>query len=134
MPRGERVNGPDNRRGTSSPLSALAAFAIGAAVLVVSAAVIGLSAWAITMGVCLTLAGCGALCPQMYGVAMGPFTRNLGLIGGILSVGGYLIVSVAMAIGALPERSLGWLCVTCGIVALGLLGWATSRGRSPQNA
>jgi len=119
-------------------LSALGVFATGAVVLVVSAAVIGLSAWAITLGACLALAGCGVLCPQMYGLALGLFSRNLGLIGGLVSAGGYLIVSVAMAtVGALPERSqapLGWLYVTCGLIAFALLSWATSRRRSPENA
>ena len=106
--------------------------------LVVSAAVIGMSAWAITLGACLALAGCGVLCPQMYGLALGLFSRNLGLIGGLVSAGGYLIVSVAMAtVGALPKRSqapLGWLFVICGLVAFALLSWATSRRRSPENA
>jgi hypothetical protein len=58
--------------------SALALFGVGAAVLVISAAIIGLSAWAITLGACLALAGCGVLCPQMYGLALGLFSRNLG--------------------------------------------------------
>ena len=110
-------------------------FATGAAVLVVSAAVIGLNAWAITIGAGLALAGCGVLCPQMYGLALGLFTRNLGLIGGIVSAGAYLIVSVSMAaVGALPERTqapLGWLYVACGVMALVLLVWATSARAHP---
>ncbi|NMN96388.1 multidrug effflux MFS transporter [Antrihabitans stalactiti] len=109
---------------------AWALFAAGAGVLVVSAATIGVSAWAITLGACLALAGCGVLCPQMYGLALGLFTRNLGLIGGMVSAGCYLIVSVAMAAaGALPEESqapIGWLYVTVGLVAGALLLSATS--------
>jgi len=122
----------------SLALGALAVFATGAAVLVVSAAVIGLNAWAITIGAGLALAGCGVLCPQMYGLALGLFTRNLGLIGGMVSAGGYLIVSVSMvAVGALPERTqapLGWLYVTCGVMALVLLMWATSARRTRETA
>ncbi len=114
---------------------ALAVFGVGALVLVVSAATIGVSAWAITLGACLALAGCGVLCPQMYGLALGLFSRNLGLIGGMISAICYLVVSVAMATaGALPENSqapLGWLYVACGAIALLLLLWATSSRRNP---
>jgi MFS transporter, DHA1 family, multidrug resistance protein len=114
-------------------LSALALFMIGALVLVVSAAVVGVSAWGIGVGAGLALAGCGLLCPQMYGLALGLFSRNLGLVGGIVSAGCYLIVSVSMAVvGALPERSqapLGWLYIVCGITAFVLLGWATASRR-----
>jgi MFS transporter, DHA1 family, multidrug resistance protein len=113
---------------------ALGLFGIGTAVLVISAATVGLSAWAITLGACLALAGCGVLCPQMYGSALGLFRDNLGLVGGILSAGCYLIVSAALAgVGALPEHSqatLGWLYVVCGVSALMLLGWVTSARRS----
>jgi MFS transporter, DHA1 family, multidrug resistance protein len=111
-------------------MGALGVFAIGTAVLVVSAALIGNNAWALTIGACLALAGCGVLCPQMYGLAMGLFTRNLGLIGGVVSAGCYLIVSAALAaIGALPARSqapLGWLYVACGATTFVILAWATS--------
>jgi MFS transporter, DHA1 family, multidrug resistance protein len=113
---------------------ALATFGVGTAILIVSAATIGMSAWAITLGACLALAGCGVLCPQMYGLALGLFSRNLGLMGGMISAGCYLIVSIAMATaGLLPANSqapLGWLYAACGVVALLLLGWATSSRRS----
>jgi DHA1 family bicyclomycin/chloramphenicol resistance-like MFS transporter len=102
-------------------------------VLVVSAMTIGLDAWALTTGAALALAGCGVLCPQMYGLALGLFTRNLGLVGGIASAGCYLIVSVALAaVGVLPENdqgTLGWLYVVCGVTAFALLAWATSARR-----
>jgi MFS transporter, DHA1 family, multidrug resistance protein len=115
-------------------LGALAVFGVGAVVLVASAAIVGVNAWAITLGACLALAGCGVLCPQMYGLALGLFSRNLGLVGGIVSAGCYLIVSAALAlVGALPEKTqapLGWLYITCGITALALLGWATSSRRA----
>jgi MFS transporter, DHA1 family, multidrug resistance protein len=62
------------------------------------------------------------------------FRRNLGLMGGMISAGCYLIVSIAMATaGLLPAGSqapLGWLYAACGVVALLLLGWATSSRRS----
>ena len=111
-------------------LGAWAVFVVGAVVLVASAATIGVSTWAITLGACLALAGCGVLCPQMYGLALGLFTRNLGLIGGMVSAGCYLIVSVAMAAaGVLPEESqapIGWLYVTVGLIVGALLLSATS--------
>ncbi|MCV7420306.1 multidrug effflux MFS transporter [Mycobacterium yunnanensis] len=113
---------------------ALAAFALGTAVLLVSALTIGLDAWALTIGAALALAGCGVLCPQMYGLALGLFTKNLGLVGGIASAGCYLIVSVALAaVGALPENdqsTLGWLYVVCGAAAFVLLIWATAERRA----
>ncbi|MCW2687721.1 MAG: transporter [Mycobacterium sp.] len=116
-------------------LGSLALFGVGAAVLVISGLLIGLSAWAITIGACLALAGCGVLCPQMYGLALGLFSRNLGLIGGMVSAGCYLIVSGALAmVGVLPERTqvpLGWLYVACGAIALVLLSWPTAARRQP---
>jgi DHA1 family bicyclomycin/chloramphenicol resistance-like MFS transporter len=111
-------------------MSALALFMIGAVVLVGSAALVGANAWAITVGAALALAGCGVLCPQMYGLALGLFSRNLGLVGGLVSAGCYLIVSASMAVvGVLPERSqapLGWMYIVCGAIAFALLAWATS--------
>jgi DHA1 family bicyclomycin/chloramphenicol resistance-like MFS transporter len=112
---------------------ALAMFGCGSAVLVVSAATIGVNATAVTIGACLALAGCGVLCPQMYGLALGLFSRNLGLIGGMVSAGCYLIVSAAMvAVGILPENSqapLGWLYVGIAATAGLLLVWSTSTKR-----
>jgi MFS transporter, DHA1 family, multidrug resistance protein len=74
----------------------------------------------------------------MYGLALGLFRRNLGLIGGMVSAGCLLIVSVAMAVvGALPLRSpapLGWLYVACGVIALVLLGWALSERPTSMTA
>jgi DHA1 family bicyclomycin/chloramphenicol resistance-like MFS transporter len=114
--------------------SAFGLFGAGTAVLVVSAMTVGLDAWALTIGAALALAGCGVLCPQMYGLALGLFTRNLGLVGGIASAGCYLTVSLALAaVGALPENdqgALGWLYVACGVTAFALLAWATSSRRN----
>ena len=79
----------------------------------------------------MALAGCGVLCPQMYGLALGLFSRNLGLVGGIVSAGCYLIVSVAMAVvGVLPRHSqapLGWMYIACGTVAFAVLTSALAR-------
>lgn len=118
-------------------MGALAVFGLGAAVLVGSGLLIGTGAWALTIGSSLALAGCGVLCPQMYGLAMGLFTRNLGLIGGLVSAGSYLVVTAAMAVvGALHERTqtpLGLLYVACGALAFVLLSWATTKyGRIKQ--
>ncbi|WP_240498326.1 multidrug effflux MFS transporter [Williamsia sp. 1135] len=114
-------------------IGAWVVFVAGALVLLVSAVTIGPSAWATTLGACLALAGCGVLCPQMYGLGLGLFSRNLGLIGGVISAGCYLIVSVAMAgAGILPENSqapLGWLYLGIGLGAGILLMWTTSARR-----
>ncbi|VBA43028.1 multidrug effflux MFS transporter [Mycobacterium attenuatum] len=114
-------------------MGALAVFGTGTAILVGSGLLIGNDAWALTIGSCLALAGCGVLCPQMYGLAMGLFVRNLGLIGGLVSGIGYLVVSAAMAaVGAFHERTqtpLGLLYVACGATAFVLLSWATARYR-----
>lgn len=116
-------------------MSAMAAFAMGTAVLLGSGLLIGNNAWAITIGFAVALAGCGVLCPQMYGEAMNLFTRNLGLVGGLISAGSYLVITAAMlVVGTLPARSqtpLGWFFVVCGAIAVLLLRWATS-GRRQQ--
>ena len=68
--------------------------------------------------------GCGVLCPMMYGMALGLFERDHGLIGGLISALCYLAVSGAMAIAAvLPESTqapIGWLylglCAVAGML------------------
>ncbi|MGW9263012.1 multidrug effflux MFS transporter [Gordonia terrae] len=105
-------------------------FGAGTAVILTSALTVGSDAWALTIGAALALAGCGILCPQMYGLALGLFTKNLGLVGGIATAASYLIVSAALTlVGVLPETSpapLGWLYAGCGLAGVLLLGWATS--------
>ncbi|AGZ50816.1 multidrug effflux MFS transporter [Mycobacterium kansasii] len=112
-------------------MGALTVFGIGTSILVGSGLLIGNDPWALTIGSCLALSGCGVLCPQMYGLAMGLFVRNLGLIGGLVSGIGYLVVSAAMAaVGAFHERTqtpLGLLFAACGATAFVLLAWATAR-------
>ncbi|WP_127089028.1 multidrug effflux MFS transporter [Aquabacter cavernae] len=99
-------------------------FALGAVVLAVSGAVSGVGFLSITVGSALVLLGCGVLCPMMYGMALGLFERNLGLLGGLISAICYLCVSGAMVVAAvLPENSqapMGALYVVLGIIA-GLL-------------
>lgn len=132
---GELACGTLATRIRTRPLAfgALGVFFCGAIVLVASAALMGVNAPAITIGACLALAGCGVLCPQMYGLALGLFDRNLGLIGGVVSAGCYLIVSAAMTTaGVLPENSqapLGWLYLGIGIAVGVLLLWATAPKR-----
>jgi DHA1 family bicyclomycin/chloramphenicol resistance-like MFS transporter len=90
---------------------AFAFYAAGAVCLAASGVLIG--------------TGVITLCPMMYGMALGLFDRNLGLIGGLISAVCYLFVSGAMAIAAvLPESSqapLGGLYVALGLVPLVLL-------------
>jgi hypothetical protein len=57
------------------------------------------------VGACLALAGCGVLCPPKYGLALALFTRNLGLIGGIVSAGSYFIRGATFIVGILPDNS-----------------------------
>ncbi|MEJ0016072.1 MAG: multidrug effflux MFS transporter [Acetobacteraceae bacterium] len=107
---------------------AFAPFAAGALVLALSGWFIGAGLVSITFGGALVLAGCGVLCPMMYGMALGLFDRDLGLIGGLISALCYVIVSVTMAIAAvLPETSqapLGALYLALGCVAAASLAVA----------
>jgi DHA1 family bicyclomycin/chloramphenicol resistance-like MFS transporter len=115
-------------------LTAWAVFVLGAVVLVVSAMVVGVSAWAITLGAALALLGIGVLDPQSKGLAMGVFSRNIGLIAGLVNTCCYLIVSVAMAVMAyVPEESqapLGWLYIAVGVVFVAILLTTVPRRRA----
>ena len=106
-------------------LSAWAVFFAGALTLVVSAEVVGVNAWTITIAAVLALLGCGVLDPQSKGLALGVFTRNIGLIAGLVNTCCYLVVTIAMALVAyLPEESqapLGWLDVGAGVLFVALL-------------
>jgi DHA1 family bicyclomycin/chloramphenicol resistance-like MFS transporter len=111
---------------------AWALFFVGAGVLVVTAAVVGVNAWAIAVAAALAFVGIGVLDPQSKGLAMGVFSRNVGLIAGLVNTCCYLIVSVAMVLMAyLPEESqapLGWLYVGVGAVLAVLLFSTVRRG------
>lgn len=112
-------------------------YATGALLLAVSGLMIGTGVFSLTIAGALVLAGCGTLCPMMYGMALGLFDRNLGLIGGLISALCYLSVSGAMAVAAaLPESSqapLGGLYVALGLAALFLLPTALPRTVAPPS-
>lgn len=112
-------------------VGAFALFGIGTGLLLVPALLVGTAVWPLTLGAMLALAGCGVLCPQMYGLALGLFDKNLGLVGGIATTASYLIVSAAMGVmGIAPETSpaaLGWLYVFCLVMGLALFGRAMTR-------
>lgn len=114
-------------------LGAWGVFFIGSLTMVISAEIDGVSAWAITIGAALALVGIGVLDPQSKGLAMGVFSRNIGLIGGLVNTCCYLIVSAAMALMAyLPENSqapLGWLYVGVGVAFVALISASMSLQR-----
>ncbi|MDO9395782.1 MAG: Bcr/CflA family efflux MFS transporter, partial [Herbiconiux sp.] len=84
--------------------SALAAFTVGAVILLGSGLLVGPDLVLITVGGIFVMIGCGALCPLAYGQALGLFDRNLGLVGGLTSAVCYLFVALAMSAAAvLPD-------------------------------
>ena len=89
--------------------------ATAGAVMLASAQLVGLSALAITAGAAVALLSIGVLDPLTKGLAMGVFSRNIGLITGLISTFCYGSIAIAMALMAwLPERSqapLGWFYV-----------------------
>ncbi|MEF2977027.1 Bcr/CflA family efflux MFS transporter [Subtercola sp. YIM 133946] len=105
--------------------SALAAFSLGAVILALSGTLVGPHVLWITLGGLLALLGCGALCPLAYGLVMGLFDRNLGLVGGLTSAICYLFVAVALGAAAgLPDTSqapMGFIYVGCAVVGFVLL-------------
>ena len=64
---------------------ALLVYFCGALTLLLSGLLVGASFFLITIGGMLALAGCGTLCPTMYGMALGLFSRNLGLLAASLA-------------------------------------------------
>lgn len=112
-------------------LGAAAVLMTGGAILLGSAAATGISAWAITAGATTALLGIGVLDPLSKGLAMGVFSRNIGLIAGFVSTCCYLSMTVAMALMAyLPERSqapLGWFYLIAGALFAAILLTAVSR-------
>ncbi|NQX35914.1 MFS transporter [Herbiconiux sp. VKM Ac-2851] len=105
--------------------SAFAFFVAGTAVLLVSGLTVGPDVLFITIGGMLVMLGCGALCPLAYGLALGLFDRNLGLIGGLTSAVCYLVVAATMGAAAvLPDRDqvpLALVYVGCAAVGALLL-------------
>lgn len=115
---------------------AFALFVAGAAVLAATGTTLGLDFVSITIGGALVLGGCGVLCPMMYGMALGLFERDHGLIGGLISALCYLAVSCAMAVAAvLPEATqapLGWLYLGLCAIAGTLLAISLPAARATQ--
>jgi DHA1 family bicyclomycin/chloramphenicol resistance-like MFS transporter len=103
---------------------ASALLALAGAVMLASAQFVGLSAVAITAGAAAALLSIGVLDPLTKGLAMGVFTRNIGLVTGLISTFCYGGITLATALMAwLPERSqapLGWfyVAVAAGLVAV----------------
>jgi DHA1 family bicyclomycin/chloramphenicol resistance-like MFS transporter len=106
-------------------LGAWAMFFLGAVILLVSADVVGVNGCAIAIASVLAFIGIGVLDPLSKGLAMGVFTRNIGLVAGLVYACCYAVVSVAMALMAyLPKQSqapLGWLDVGMAVVFAVLL-------------
>ena len=110
---------------------ALSVYLAGALILLGSGVLIGTNFWALTLAGSLVLIGSATLCPMMYGMALGRFDRNFGLLGGLASTICYLAVSATMATAAaLPESTpvpLGWVYTALGLVTLLLLVVALPR-------
>ncbi|MEO6846438.1 MAG: MFS transporter, partial [Chthoniobacterales bacterium] len=110
--------------------------AVGALVMALSGTFSGPGFLAITVASCLSLAGGGTLCPTMYGMGLGLFSRNLGLMGGMISAICYLGISASTAVVAhLPQNTqapLGWLYVTLGIFVFILLFFSLPRAKEDQ--
>jgi len=111
--------------------AALGSFTVGAVILLGSGLVVGPHLALITVGGMFVMLGCGALCPLAYGLALGLFDRNLGLIGGLTSAACYLFVAVAMgAAAALPDDTqtpLGAIYVLCAALGAVLLALCLPR-------
>jgi DHA1 family bicyclomycin/chloramphenicol resistance-like MFS transporter len=116
---------------------AFAVYLAGAFILLGGGMALGANFWALTLAGSLVLIGSATLCPMMYGMALGRFDGNFGLLGGLASTICYLAVSAAMATAAaLPESSpapLGWLYSALGFITLLLLVVALPRARTDSS-
>ena len=116
-------------------LVACALFALGAVVLVLSAATLGVNSWAIAVGGALAMLAIGVLDPLSKGLAMGVFTHNVGLITGLITTACYLFITAGIALMAyLPESSsapLGWTYLVVVTLFAAILLSLVSRGRQP---
>jgi MFS transporter, DHA1 family, multidrug resistance protein len=116
-------------------LVACALFALGAVVLVVSAATLGVNSWAIAVGGALAMLAIGVLDPLSKGLAMGVFTHNVGLITGLITTCCYLFITAGIALMAyLPESSsapLGWTYLVVVTLFAAILLSSVSRSRQP---
>jgi DHA1 family bicyclomycin/chloramphenicol resistance-like MFS transporter len=111
--------------------SAFASFCVGTVILLGSGLLVGPDVVLITVGGMFVMLGCGALCPMAYGLALGLFDRNLGLIGGLTSAVCYLLIAITMASAAtLPDDSqtpIGLVYVGCAVVGGVLLALCLPR-------
>jgi DHA1 family bicyclomycin/chloramphenicol resistance-like MFS transporter len=114
-----------------------AVLALAGVVMLASAQFVGLSALAITGGAALALLSIGVLDPLTKGLAMGVFSRNVGLVTGLISTFCYVSITLAMALMAwLPERSqapLGWFYVAAAAGLVTVL-MTTAKHTSPVGA
>jgi DHA1 family bicyclomycin/chloramphenicol resistance-like MFS transporter len=112
-------------------LAGFALLALSGAALLGSAEMVGLSLVAVTAGAAVGAVAIGVCDPLTKGLAMGVFTRNLGLISGVISGLCYAWIAASAALLAwLPERSqapMGWFYTVAAVVLLTLL-WS-ARGR-----
>ena len=120
-------------------LAAAGVLGLGGVVLVASAEALGVTGLCITAGAALALLGVGVLDPLTKGMAMNVFTRNVGLITGLISTACYLSITLAMALMAyLPERSqapLGWFYIAAAALIAVLLVVSIARlVRTPSRA
>ena len=115
-------------------VGASAVLAVGGAIMLASAQLVGLSALAITAGAGVAMLSIGVLDPLTKGLAMGVFSRNIGLITGLISVFCYGSIALAMALMAwLPERSqapLGWFYLAAAAALVAAL--MTAANRTPR--
>ncbi|MFI5506262.1 MFS transporter [Mycobacterium sp. NPDC051804] len=106
-------------------IGASAILALGGVVMLASAQSAGLSALAITGGAALALLSIGVLDPLTKGLAMGVFSRNVGLVTGLISTFCYASIAIATALMAwLPEQSqapLGWFYVAAAVALMATL-------------
>jgi DHA1 family bicyclomycin/chloramphenicol resistance-like MFS transporter len=114
-----------------------AVLALAGVIMLASAQCVGLSAVAITAGAAVALLSIGVLDPLTKGLAMGVFSRNIGLITGLISTFCYGSIAVAMALMAwLPERSqapLGWFYVAAAVGLVAVLMTTVKRASAASS-
>ncbi|MDT5097865.1 MAG: transporter, family, multidrug resistance protein [Mycobacterium sp.] len=114
-----------------------AVLALAGVIMLASAQFVGLSALTITVGAAVALLSIGVLDPLTKGLAMGVFSRNIGLITGLISTFCYGSIAVAMALMAwLPERSqapLGWFYVAAAVGLVAVLMTTVKRASAASS-
>ena len=114
-----------------------AVLALAGAIMLASAQFVGLSALTITVGAAVALLSIGVLDPLTKGLAMGVFSRNIGLVTGLISTFCYGSIAVAMALMAwLPERSqapLGWFYVAAAVGLVAVLMTTVKRASAASS-